>query len=310
VIDLRGGRRTVQFYRQRRDGSIYRLVMTRDAHLGLVPIGGRSSDTAFAVKLHGDTTRELELVQLLARSSMDYGLSEAACGLIEQVAEVLVSYGEASYELFETVVRERTEGSEGSVGQERARLELDLVPPLSLHRFGPGLFQIAPADGNGKVPRLLRVPADRIWTIRLPRSLGGSRGQRRMLRQLDRLERRSRCFNMNPTAIPVGYDFVWAQRAVAAAAIRKTRRWGVVEQPSMQEMTSYYTVAGRIENRRAQARLRDHIVAGLNEFLRSCGLPAIEIEGAPSEADIASVLARLEAGELDLVTANKLTRLP
>jgi hypothetical protein len=284
--------------------------MTRDAHLGLVPIGGRSSDPAFAIKVRGETTREEELVQLIARNSTDYRLSEAACGLIEQVAQVLVSYGEASYELFERVVFERAQGGQEASGHERTKLELDLVPPLSLHRVGPVLFQIAPAEGNRKLPRFLTVPADRIWTIKLPRSLGGARGQRRMLRQLDRLEHRSRRFNMNPTAIPAGYDFAAAQRAVAASAVRKTRRWGVVEQPSTQEMTSYYTVAGHIENRRAQARLRDHIIASLNVFLARHGFPAIEIEGVPSEMDIAATLARLRAGEIDLVTANDLTRMP
>jgi hypothetical protein len=311
MTDLADGRMTRSFYREpRRGGSIYRLAITRDAHLGLVPIGGRSTDTAFAVKLLGDSERQDEVVRLLARHSTDYGLAEAACGFIEEVAQVLVAYGEAAYEVIAADAASMTSDAQAETGEERTTRELDLVPPLSLHRVGPLMFQIAPAADGGKLPEILRVSADRIWRVKLPRSLGGARRQRRMLRQLDRLEKRARKFNLNPTELPAGYDFTAAHRAVNAGVIRKTRRWGVIDQPSTQGMTSYYTVAGHIDNRRAQTILRDHIVAHLNELLTKLGLPSIEIEGVPSPSDIVSGLERLRAGEIDLVTANDLTRMP
>lgn len=309
MTEARGGRTTRRFYRERREGSINRLAFTRDAYLGLVPIGGRSSDTAFAVKLRGDSEREEEIVRLVARHSTHYNLTEAVCGFVEEVAQVMTAHGEAAYE---TVTRTRSKTSYALAGpttEEQPGRELELVPPLSLHGIGPLILQVAPAANRRKRPDILRVPADQIWRIRLPRSLGGARGHRRMLRQLDRLERRARRFNLNPTNLPVGYDFTAAHRAIKAAEIRKTRKWGVTDF-SMQGMTDYYTVAGRIENSRVQALLRDHIVASLNGLLGRLGLPSIEIEGLSTQADIASALARLEAGEIDFATANNLTRMP
>jgi hypothetical protein len=302
------GRVTRQFYREPRQGSINRLAFTRDAYLGLVPIRVHASEIEFAAKLRADNEREAEIVRLLARDSTHYDLTEVVCGFVEEVAEVLTAYGEAAYEVVTRTTPDDSHALAAPSTDEQSDRGLELVPPLSLHGIGPLILQVAPPTNGRKRPDILRVPADRIWRIRLPRSLGGARGHRRMLRQLDRLERRGRRFTLNLMNPPVGYDFTAAQRAIKAAEIRTTRRWGVTGL-STQGMTDYYTVAGHIENSRVQALLRDHIVASVNALLARLGLPSFDFEGLPTQADIASTLARLEAGEIDFATANKLTRM-
>lgn len=304
-----GDRITRAFWRQPGEGgSINRLVFTRDAPLGVVPIGGRSTDRPdFAIRFDGDAAAEQSIVAFLGRDRMRGRFAEAVCDFIEEVAKVLAEYGEAQYELVATSDGPPAEGETGSRG---ARRRLELVPPRSLRILGPLVVQIVPRD-NAKTPGLIQVPRKKIFTIRLPRSLGTPWSHRRMLRRLDNIERSSRRFvtMTEPTAIPNGYDYAASQRASESAVVRLTRRWGVLPFLQPENMTGYFVVAGAVHHRRAQAILRDHIVQKLNARLRVQGLSEIRLEGLPSVADIEHTLEELAAGRIDLKQASESTRI-
>jgi hypothetical protein len=304
-----GQRRTRHFWPQQSlgQGSIHRLVLTRDAHLGLVPIGGRSSTPGFAVEIRGEG--DLQAVsKVLARDRHDYGLAEAVCGFIEEVAGLLVAYGEVAYEIVPRAADPRAERSDGTETAlaSAAAVDLMIIPPLSLRSIGPLIFQLIPGAKRWSRPEVVKVPADAVWRIELPKALGGARRERRMLRYVDRIERRARRF-ANPAGGPTGYDFTAAHRADNAEFIRATRRWGVVGTAWLEGVTDYFQVAGLIANQRAQAILRDHIVEETNRLLRRLDLPEIQILGLPSVSDIDRALADLQAGQIDLVKARELT---
>jgi hypothetical protein len=308
----RGGgsdRTTRAFWRQPREGgSINRLVFTRDAPLGLVPIGGGSTARPhFAVVIEGDAAAEQAIVEFLGRDRIRGRIAEAVCDFIEEVAKVLAEYGEAQYELVATADVAPVEGDTES---RRAPRHLGLVPPRSLHAVGPLVVQVVPRD-NAKTPQFIRVPGNKILTIRLPRSLGTPRAHRRMLRRLDNVERSSRRFvtMTEPTAIPKGYDHDASQRASESAVVRLTRRWGVLPFLEPKNMTGYFVIAGAVCHRRAQAILRDHIVETLNALLRIEGLAEIRLEGLPSVKDIEHTLMELAAGRIDLKQASESTRI-
>jgi hypothetical protein len=302
-------RMTRAFWRQPREGgSINRLVFTRDAPLGLVPIGGRSTDRPhFAVVVDGDAAAEQAIVDFLGRDRMRGRVAEAVCDFVEEVAKVLAEYGEAQYELVATADGPPAEGNTES---RRAPRRLELVPPRSLRTVGPFVVQVVPRD-NAKTPQFIRVPRKKIFTIRLPRSLGTPWSHRRMLRRLDNVERSSRRFvtMTEPTAFPKGYDHDASQRATESAVVRLTRRWGVLPFLEPKNMTGYFVIAGAVCHRRAQAILRDHIVQTLNALLRIEGLAEIRLEGLPSVTDIEHTLKELAAGGIDLKQASESTRI-
>jgi len=282
--------------------------MTRDAHLGLVPIGGHSSNPAFAVEIEDGGEAQM-VIQALARDEMHSGLAEAVCGFVEEVAALLVAYGEAAYEIVPRVPEpdagDLADVAEAVPAKNPHGLDLISIPPLSLRTIGSVTLQLVPRIGQFGLPGIMRVPTENVWRIQLPAALGGARGERRMLRYLDRLERRTRLL-ANPGEMPTGYDFAVAKRADTAASIKAMRRWGVVGIPWIEGLTAYFQVAGTLANRRAQAVLRDHIVEETNALLRRLDLPAIRIAGLPSVAEIDKALADLSAGAIDLVQAGEL----
>jgi hypothetical protein len=72
-------------------------------------------------------------------------------------------------------------------------------------------------------------------------------------------------------------------------------------------MTGYFSIAGAVYHRRAQAILRDHIIDRLNALLRAERLPEIQIIGLPSVGDIDRTLTELRAGAIDLKQASEAT---
>jgi hypothetical protein len=258
-------------------GSINRLVFTRDVPLGVVPIGGRSDARPdFAVRIDGDEAAEQAIVSFLGRERDQRLLTEAVCDFIDEVAKLLVEYGEADYELV-TRTGSRPADADAAEARPPVKRHLELIPPRSLHAIG--------------------------------RPLGTPRSHRRMLRRLNRVEHASRRFTATPsTNVPTGYDHRAAQRASESEVIRLTRRWGVLPFLEPKDMTGYFLIAGAVYHRRAQTILRDHIIDQLNALLRAENLRHVRIEGLPSVADIERTLAELAAGRIDLKEALEATR--
>jgi hypothetical protein len=305
-----GDRITHSFWRASPgQGSINRLVFTRDATLGVVPIGGRSHERPeFAIRVDGGAAAEHAVVSFLGRESIHRWLAKTVCDFVEEVAKLLAEYGEVAYEL----VSAREEDSATIDGEDarHAQRHLELIPMQSLRSFGPLLVQLVPRDSTDMSRRVIRVPRRKVFHIELPRSLGTPRAHRRMLRRLDKVEHASRRFTTvtSPTSVPKGYDYGVAQRASESEVIRLTQRWGVLPFLQPKNMTGYFSVAGEIDHRRTQAVLRDHILNRLNTVLRAERLAEIRIEGLPSVTDIDRTLAELAAGRIDLKQASDATR--
>jgi hypothetical protein len=291
-------------------GSINRLVFTRDAPLGIVPIGGRSDARPdFAVRIDGDGAAERAIVSFLGRERDQRWLTEAVCDFIEEVAKLLAEYGEADYELVTPAGGDGTDVGDSEDAAGAIQRHLELIPPRSLHAIGPLVVQVVPRDKT-TMPRRIRVPTRKVFRIRLPKSFGTPRSHRRMLRRLDKVEHASRRFitATAPTSVPMGYDHRVAQRASESEVLRLTRRWGVLPFLEPKDMTGYFVVAGAAYHRRAQTILRDHIIDRLNALLRTENLQQVRIEGLPSVAGIDRTLAELAAGTIDLKEALEATR--
>jgi hypothetical protein len=260
----------------------------------------------FAVRIEADAAAEEAIVCFLGRDRGQRWLTEAVCDFIEEAAKVMVEHGEVDYEL---VMDTDTDSAEtlNTASPRTARRHLELIPPRSLNVLGPLAFQFVREKAMSS--RLIRVPRRKLFRMKLPRSLGSVRSHRRMLRRLDELEQTSRRFEASmTTSAPKGYDHRAAQRAGHSQVIRVTRRWGVLYFLEPKDMTGYFSVAGAVCHRRAQAILRDHIVDQLNALLRAEGLAQLLLEGLPSAREIELTLADLAAGDIDLKQASETTQ--
>jgi hypothetical protein len=294
----------------RGQGSINRLVFTRDVPLGLVPIGGHSDmNPNFAVRADGDAAVGQAIVSFLGREQSHGWLAEAVCDFIEEVAKLLAEDGDAYYELVSGPAPVAA-GPGGAAARPAFERHLEMIPPRSLHRLWPIAVQAVPRDAPA-ARRLIRVPKNKFFRIKLPQSLGTPRSHRRMLRRLDRVEQASRSFITvtAPTSPPKGYDYRAAQRASESEVVRLTRQWGILTFLEPKDMTPYFSIAGALCHRRAQAILRDHIVDRLNAILRAQGLAEVRLEGLPAVADVERTLAELAAGTIDLKQAVEAVRL-
>jgi hypothetical protein len=291
-------------------GSINRLVFTRDAPLGIVPIGVRSHKRPeFAIRTEGGPAEKEALVSFLGRGSTHRGLTESVCDFVEEVARLLVEYGEASYELVAELSEDIPHDDEANE-EPFPNCHLELVLPQTPLAAESIVGPVVPRGGRDVSRRLRHLPADRVFRIKLPRSLGRPRSHRRMLRRLDKIEHASGRFVVSATSmasIPQGYDHEAAQRASESEIVRLTRQWGVLAFLQPKNMTDYFTVAGTIYNRRSQTILRDHIISRLNELLKDVALPEVRIEGLPTVSDIDRALEDLRTGRVDLKQAAEST---
>lgn len=275
-----------------RQGSLKRLVFTRDALLGAVPIGGRStSRPGFEVRLDGGTNDErAAVIHLLGRDSIHHGLTVAVCDLLEEAANVIAAYGQVDYELVSEV------GPDGSSRPPSLRL----VPPGTLLSFGRLIVQRSPGGKGKRLPAFVRIPRSKLFRLKLPRSLGTPRRHRAMLRRLDRIDRG---LPRDLAKIPAYFDYPAATRAAESEVIRLVRRWGVLVFMRPENMTSYFDVAGTIAYRRAQTIVRNDLVESLNRLLSERSLPRVRLVGLPTVPEIEAALRELEAGEIDLKEA-------
>jgi hypothetical protein len=154
---------------------------------------------------------------------------------------------------------------------------------------------------------MIRIPAEKIWRVRLPRRLGGVRGHRRMLRALgERTSPHPRfIFEGTDMGRSAGYDFAVHRRACEVEIERATQRWGTI--PSrfrVEGTTEYFLFSRRLAFKHAQAELREHILAELNQLLARLGLiHRLQVTGLRPAAEIDRALRQLQAGELTVAEA-------
>lgn len=282
------------------------FFFARDLPLGLMPFRGSNENSAFSISLDPpDTAREVWLAELLeVRDRYSYGVEDAVTSFVEETIGFIAYFGERYFEI------------------ASVEPEADELPPVRLLPlpWGPvvqlvrSYYQLIPRHArseDGK--RMVRLPASRIWHLRLPRELGSPRRHRRMLRRLSRVSRPVPDFAFPTGGLAPevrGYDFTTYHRLSDIAVERLTNRWGTI--PSLNQVegtTEYFFVARRLRFLRSQALIRGHILRELNALLERLGVPErIVMTGLPTPQAIDETLGRLERGEIGFKEALDTTR--
>lgn len=108
----------------------------------------------------------------------------------------------------------------------------------------------------------------------------------------------------------VGYEFS-AQRAAADRLTEKAmHRWGSV--PSLQrpvgDSTEFFFISRRVQFRRSQALLREHIIQDLNGLLSRLKVPAsVVVSGLTTSDQLSEILQQLHQGRIGFADALEAT---
>jgi hypothetical protein len=151
-------------------------MFTQDVPLAIMPIRARDAETYYA-KIVGDSQnveRAIELLQSSAR--YDRGnVKELIADAITEIATSLAWYGRAPYEIA---------SNEGDDPQE---IRIASFTPRRLFVTPWFCLQVVPrAEWDRLKKTFIVIPRRYVWIVEMPRSLGGYRGYRKILRGLAR----------------------------------------------------------------------------------------------------------------------------
>lgn len=278
-------------------------LLARDIPLGILPIGGSRNHPEFSVELQpSDSAREAWLCHFLHIGQFEHhSFDEALVEFTETAANYIGYFGEVVFEII--------------FDADGKPLELDPLPPGRVLRMPSRIVQVIGKKDREHigVGRFVSIPADHIWRLSLPRSLGSARRHRRLLGRLERLSNPMPEFAMRSSDLgrSAGFEFSALRDACDRLQERATKRWGTVL--SMQQpvgtSTEYFFIARRLAFYQAQATLREHITSRLNDLLAWLDIPhSIVVSGVPTAEEIGAMLDRLHRGEISFADALEATR--
>jgi hypothetical protein len=195
-------------------------MFTQDIPLAIMPIGARDADTYYA-KIVGDpqnVERAIDLLQSLARYDRA-NVKELIADAITEIATNLAWYGRAPYEIA------------SSEGDDPLEVRITSFTPRRLFVAPWFCLQVVPrAEWDRLKKTFIVIPRRDVWIVEMPRSLGGYRGYRKILRGLARFRAVTPAFwmkELEASRMHSSYfDFSVYSREVEVLQRRITRRWG------------------------------------------------------------------------------------
>ncbi|HKT31007.1 MAG TPA: hypothetical protein VJS89_00780 [Gammaproteobacteria bacterium] len=278
-------------------------MFTQDVQIAVMPIGGRTEKHRnFAINIVG-SAEDQEKAQQLIREIGQYDRHDVVgmvCDAIDEIARRLAWEGCAVYELIHG-----EDGSQHILGFTSKRLSKL-----------PGFFLQAIPRGDWDLwkRKVVVIPATRVWYLEMPAALCGRKGYVNILKRLRRFEHLGPEFwrtDLEHGSQSTGFDF---QRYVRNSEIyygQVTKRWGWNRRDWSQERcTEFFTFYKMIRFHKAQAMLREHIVAELNGLFARLGIRCdLQITGLPTPEDILLTERELSEGRITFGAASDRVRL-
>lgn len=278
-------------------------MFTQDVPSGVMPIGGRADKQKnFAVSLVGsneDREKALQLIGEIGRYDR-HGIAETVCDAINEIVRHLAWEGCAAYELIHG-----NDGSQHIWGFTSRRL-------WKL----PGFFLQAIPRGDWDLwkKKVVVIPASRIWYLEMPSALGGRKGYISVLKRLRRFNHLGPEFwrkSLEHGDRSGEFDF---QRYVRNSEIyygQVTKKWGWNRRDWSQERcTEFFTFYKMLRFKRAQAMLREHVVAELNGLFVRLGIKCeLQVTGLQTSEDIQQTELELAEGRITFGAASDRVRL-
>jgi hypothetical protein len=278
-------------------------MFTQDIPLAIMPINARDTETYYA-KIVG-SPRDVERADDVLRSLTRYdrtSVKELIADTITEFARTLAWYGRSPYEI---------SGDEGENSQD---VHVTSFTPRRLFVTPWFCLQVVPRAERDRLNKtFVFIPRRNVWIVEMPRSLGGYRGHRRMLRRLTRFHAASPAFWMKDLeasrASTSYFDFSVYRREEEVLQSRITRRWGWNHRDlSSKNWTEFALFYRMMTFRASQAILREHILLELNALLKRLDIKAeIKVSGLPTSENIFGLRSEMVFGNISYAKAYEVT---
>ena len=277
------------------------FMFVEDVQLAVMPMRHRSSEgSEFKVEISGEskeTASAIALLESLARHDR-YNLQELASDAVEEVVRRLAWHGRAVHE----IVRDSND--------ESVYLLHDFTPQRLFQAYRH-FVQVVPKDDRELWQRAFTVlPKKYVWVVSVPKSLGGYKGYRAVLRKLKKFRSLGPAFwrkDLEQGQQFSHFDFQMYTREAEIFHSRVTERWGWDRRDRSQRYWTEFMLFHRtLTSKWAQAELREHVIAEFNALLVRLGIAAeVKVAGLPSAADILRTRYDMSVGTLSFEQAYK-----
>lgn len=200
----------------------------------------------------------------ISRRDHTHFLEDGICEFVRSTAHSLFSDGVVFYE----IVYKKNEAG------EIESFDFEYVERYYLFRFGKNYYQIVPwweAKESRTRVQIVRIPAEKIVRIDLPKQYGGKRRIYNILKRL---------YELSKVLIPqfqmdameknqnIGYDHNEFDKAKFLEIAKLTKRFGWNQRSrSSKYITEYYQILRFLRNKKVEAAARTHLLNKLNEVL-------------------------------------------
>lgn len=271
--------------------------------MAVMPIGGRTEKHKdFAVSVVGNAGDQEKAQQLIGEIGRydRHDMAGMVCDAIDEIARHLAWEGCAAYELIR--------GADG----------LQHIWGFTSERLWklPGFFLQSVPRGDWDLwkKKVVVIPASRVWYLEIPSALGGRKGYGSVLRRLRRFEHLGPDFWRKDLKHGVQSRDFDIQRYARNSEIyygQVTKAWGWNRRDWSQERcTEFFTFYKMIRFQKAQAILREHVVAELNGLFARLGIRCeLQIRGLPTSEDIRQTERELSEGRIAFGAASDRVRL-
>lgn len=286
--------------------SLYGHMLIEDLSQGLIPNAQYQQNAEVDIRLDpANPVLQLQIMRALRTSHRDpRDLPEAITDFVDDTATSIAHYGEAFYEIVFY-----------SNGPDvYTSFTLESIPPWSLKRGLLSFIQRQPVDVHQSKHtarfKRVRIPRDYVVHFTFPGGYFGSSGYRSLLGRICKLSDRETPIKfMSGNSQWSGFDFTHYNNAEIVGLARSTRRLGWnARQLFNEKANEFYWVHRHLAFQLTRARLRESIVATLNEALRRVGAhmgfqATVTVAGVPTAKEIAKVILDVQAGKVELSVA-------
>jgi hypothetical protein len=300
---LRHGERkaATYFYSLREPHNHNVHMITEDIANGIMPILiRRDSGNKYRAEIKGEKDAREKVTILLQSFGGLQGHSpeELVAGAIREVARSVSQLGFAPFEIIRSP-------------EDQNEIHLVGFTPQRLVPLPTTYIQIVPrGDRETWGRRFILLSRKTVWSVSMPRTLGGRRGYRRMLAKLSHFASVTPPFIQKRLGSPnafATFDVTTYRREADIYHSRACKLWGWnrrdFTQRNWTEFAQFYRTITFIW---AKAILRDHILAELNSLFRRLGIDAeLFVSGLPSPDEVLRLRSEMVEGAISYSAAFK-----
>lgn len=273
----------------------YTRMFLEDVGHGVMPIGGRTKRKDFKVSISpADPKIEQMIVSAISRHEYNYEtLTDSLCEFFRLTASGLCAFDRSTYEIAYI---------ENVETKKHAAFRLFFIAEQQItNRFGR-FYQIVPPEiaKEENVSRMIPLPKENLIMFTPPTEF--RKILQNMREDLSTLSDFGSMFEMVREDQTIQYDFKTHQNSKELALLKICRPVGWIARGTFNgKILSYYLVYLQLQFERFKIRLREEMLATLNDGLRRAGqkigfAAQLEVTGLPTIIEIEDAMEKLNSG--------------